>query len=198
MPPAMQEIPRIGVLGSGRGTNFKAILDAIEADELTCEPRIVISDVATAPILELGRAAGIRAEFVEPGPKKSRLSPEAERRVIELLEGASVDWVVLAGFMRLVGKRLLEAYEGRMVNIHPSLLPKFRGLEAWRQALEAGEEVTGCTVHYVDAGMDTGSIIAQAEVPVEEGDTPETLHARIQQAEHRLLPDALRMVFSRT
>jgi len=198
MPPAMQDFPRIGVLGSGRGTNFQAILDAVASGELGCEPRIVISDVKDSGILSLGREAGVCAEFVDPGSRRSRLSPEAEARVIELLLEERVDWVVLAGFMRLVGGRLLETFEGRMVNIHPSLLPKFRGLEAWRQALEAGETITGCTVHYVDAGMDTGSIIAQAEVPVEADDTPETLHARIQVAEHQLLPDALRMLFSRS
>ena len=152
---------------------------------------MVISDVATAGILELARSRGLRAEFVEPGRFKTKLEPEAELRLVELLQNAGAEWVVLAGYMRMIKPPLLEAFPRRIVNIHPSLLPAFPGLEAWRQALAAGVPETGCTVHYVDAGMDTGEIIAQRAVPVRPGDTAETLHARIQVAEHALYPEVL-------
>ncbi len=182
---------RLGVLGSGKGSNFRAIADAIARGELEAEVRMVISDVASAGILELARARGLRAEFVEPGRFKTKLEPEAELRVVELLQNAGVEWVVLAGYMRMIKPPLLEAFPRRIINIHPSLLPAFPGLEAWKQALAAGVPGTGCTVHYVDAGMDTGEIIAQRAVPVLPGDTAETLHARIQVAEHALYPAVL-------
>ena len=182
---------RLGVLGSGKGSNFRAIADAIARGELDAEVCVVISDVASAGILELARARGLRAEFVEPGRFKTKLEPEAEQRVVELLQSAGVEWVVLAGYMRMIKPPLLEAFPRRIVNIHPSLLPAFPGLEAWKQALAAGVPETGCTVHYVDAGMDTGEIIAQRAVPVLPGDTAETLHARIQGAEHALYPVVL-------
>ena len=183
---------KLGVLGSGKGSNFRAIAEAIARGELEAEVRIVISDVASAGILELARARGLRAEFVEPGRFKTKLEPEAELRVVELLKGAGVEWVVLAGYMRMIKPPLLAAFPRRIINIHPSLLPAFPGLEAWQLALAAGARETGCTVHYVDAGMDTGEIIAQRTVPVLAGDTPETLHARIQAAEHALYPAVLR------
>ncbi len=182
---------KLGVLGSGKGSNFRAIADAIARGELDAEVRVVISDVASAGILELARARGLRAEFVEPGRFKTKLEPEAELRVVELLQNAGVEWVVLAGYMRMIKPPLLAAFPRRIINIHPSLLPAFPGLAAWRQALAAGVGETGCTVHYVDAGMDTGEIIAQRAVPVLPGDTAETLHARIQIAEHALYPAVL-------
>mgnify|MGYP005866815363 CR=1 FL=1 len=196
MPRAMSETPRVGLLGSGRGTNFQALLDAQRRGALDCRFAVVLSDVRDAPILDLARQAGIPCEHVPPGPRRSRLSDEAEARFVASLRQHQVDWVVLAGFMRLVGPGLIDAFPGRIINVHPSLLPKFRGLEAWRQALEAGETRTGCTVHYVEAGMDTGTVIAQAEVPIEPGDTPEALHARIQLAEHQLLPATLQKLLS--
>ena len=182
---------RLGVLGSGKGSNFRAIAEVIARGELDAEVRVVISEVASAGILELARARGLRAEFVEPGRFKTKLEPEAERRVVELLQDADVEWVVLAGYMRMIKPPLLAAFPRRIINIHPSLLPAFPGLEAWRQALAAGVGETGCTVHYVDDGMDTGEIIAQRAVPVLPGDTAETLHARIQVAEHALYPEVL-------
>lgn len=185
---------KLGVLGSGKGSNFRAIAEAIAHGELAAEVRVVISDVASAGILELARARGLRAEFVEPGRFKTKLEPEAELRVVELLQSAGVEWVVLAGYMRMIKPPLLAAFPRRIINIHPSLLPAFPGLEAWRQALAAGVRETGCTVHYVDAGMDSGEVIAQRAVPVLDGDTPETLHARIQVAEHALYPEVLRGV----
>ena len=182
---------KIGVLGSGKGSNFAAIARAIDAGELDAEVRIVISDIETAGILDLARSRGIRAEFLEPGRFKTKLEPEAEARLVALLQEAGVELVVLAGYMRMIKAPLLEAFPKRIINIHPSLLPQFPGLAAWKQALEAGAERTGCTVHFVDSGMDTGPIIAQREVPVLPGDTAETLHARIQTAEHTLYPEVL-------
>jgi len=182
----------LGVLGSGKGSNYRAIQEAIDRGELNAEVRIVLSDVESAGILGFARDRGIRAEFIAPGTLRSRLDPETEAKVVKLLQGAQVDLVVLAGYMRLVKQPLLEAYPRRIINIHPALLPKFPGLESWKQALTAGETTAGCTVHYVDAGMDTGEILAQSEVPILPGDTPESLHARIQIAEHQLYPEVIR------
>lgn len=186
----MQKL-RLGVLGSGKGSNFRAILEAIAAGRLEAEVVLVVSDVEGAGILRLAEEAGIATATVLDPRYKTRLSPETEAELVGRLQTAGVDLVVLAGYMRLVKAPLLEAFPHRIINIHPSLLPKFPGLEAWRQALEAGEPSTGCTVHYVDAGMDTGEIIAQAEVPVLPGDTAESLHERIQVAEHKLYPEVI-------
>jgi len=182
---------KLGVLGSGKGSNFKAIAEAIDAGRLNAEVRIVLSDVENAGILDYARAHGIRAEFIAPGRFRTKLEPEAEARLVGLLQEAEVELVVLAGYMRMIKAPMLEAFPNRIVNIHPSLLPKFPGLASWKQALDAGAAVTGCTVHYVDGGMDTGPILAQSEVPVLPGDTAESLHARIQVAEHALFPAVL-------
>ena len=182
---------RLGILGSGKGSNFRAIADAIAAGKLDAEVRIVLSDVETAGILALSRERKIRAEFVAPGQFKTKLEPEAEQRVVALLREAGVEFVVLAGWMRMIKAPLLEAFPRHIINIHPSLLPAFPGLEAWKQALAAGAQETGCTVHYVDSGMDTGEIIAQSRVPILPSDTPEEVHARIQVAEHDLYPAVL-------
>lgn len=182
---------RLGVLGSGKGSNFRAIADAIAAGKLDAEVRIVISDVEGAGILALARERGMRAEFVAPGRFKTKLEPEAEARVVSLLKEAEVELVVLAGYMRMIKAPLLGAFPRRIVNIHPSLLPAFPGLEAWTQALAARAPETGCTVHYVDAGMDTGDVIAQRRVPVLASDTAESLHARIQVQEHEVYPEVI-------
>jgi phosphoribosylglycinamide formyltransferase-1 len=182
---------RLGILGSGKGTNFEAIARAIEEGRLSAEVRLVISDVPTAPILEKARALGVPAQALPPSRYKTRLEPEIEARLAQMLGDAGVELLVLAGYMRMLKAPLLERFHGRIVNIHPSLLPAFPGLEAWRQALEAGVSWTGCTVHWVDAGMDTGEIIAQGWVPVVLGDTPESLHERIQVAERGLYPEVL-------
>jgi len=182
---------KLGVLGSGKGSNFRALADAIADGRLEAEVHIVLSDVEDAGILALARARGIRAEFIPPGRFKTKLEPEAEARVVSLLREAGVEWVALAGYMRMLKAPLLAAFGGRIVNIHPSLLPQFPGLEAWKQALVAGVSETGCTVHLVDAGMDTGAILAQRRVPVLPGDTAESLHARIQEQEHALYPEVL-------
>jgi phosphoribosylglycinamide formyltransferase-1 len=179
---------KLGVLGSGKGSNFRAIADAIAAGSLDAEVRIALSDVENAGILALARERKIRAEFVAPGKFKTKLEPEAEQCVVALLREAGVQLVVLAGWMRMIKAPLLDAFPRRIINIHPSLLPAFPGLEAWKQALAAGVKETGCTVHYVDSGMDSGEIIAQSRVPVLAGDTPEELHARIQVAEYQLYP----------
>lgn len=181
----------LGVLGSGKGSNFAAIQRSIEAGELNAEVRIVISDVANAGILDLARSKGIRAEAITPGKFRTKLEPEIEAQIVEMLKSEKVDLVVLAGYMRMIKAPLLEGFPQRIINIHPSLLPKFPGIESWNQALVAGEIKTGCTVHFVDSGMDTGPIIAQSEVPILPDDTAETLHARIQVAEHALYPSVI-------
>jgi len=185
---------RLGILGSGRGSNFRAIHAAILRGEINAETAIVISDVESAVILDVARYFQVRAEHVPPGPYRTKLDPEAEQRVTALLTEARVNLVVLAGYMRMVKDPLLCTYSGRMINIHPSLLPAFPGLEAWKQALAAGASETGCTVHWVDRGMDTGPIIAQSKVPILDGDTPEVLHARIQKAEHLLYPEVVKKI----
>jgi phosphoribosylglycinamide formyltransferase-1 len=183
---------RFGVLGSGKGSNFRALAEAWRAGTLGCTPVIVLSDIETAGILGLAKEFGIPRHFVAPGPFRTKMSTEAEGEIVRLLEEAKVDFVVLAGFMRVIKEPLLRAFPGRILNIHPSLLPTFRGLEAWRQALEAGVPEAGCTVHLVDEGVDTGKILGQSRVPVLPGDTAETLHARIQLAEHELYPRIVR------
>jgi phosphoribosylglycinamide formyltransferase-1 len=182
---------RLGVLGSGKGSNFRAIREAIRTGRLDARVAIVCSDVVDSGILKLARDAGIATTWIEEKRFKTRLSRECEEDLVERLRSAGVDLVVLAGYMRMLKAPMLEAFPRRIINIHPSLLPKSPGLEAWRQALEAGETVTGCTVHFVDEGMDSGEIIAQAEVPILPGDTPESLHARIQEAEHQLYPECI-------
>jgi phosphoribosylglycinamide formyltransferase 1 len=181
----------IGILGSGKGSNCRALLEQMRVGTLRAEARLIVSDVFDAGILEIAREFGIPNAYLPPGPFRTRLSPESEAELVRQLRDAAVEMVALAGFMRVVKEPLLEAFPRRIINIHPSLLPKFPGLEAWKQALNAGVPVTGCTVHYVDAGVDTGEIIAQREVPILPNDTPETLHARIQQAEHALYPEVL-------
>lgn len=182
------DLPRFGVLGSGKGSNFRALAEAWRAGTLGAEPVIALSDIETAGILPLGREFGIRTQFVSAGPFRTKMSPEAEVELVRLLREAGVDFVVLAGFLRVIKEPLLQAYPGRILNIHPSLLPAFRGLEAWRQALDAGAKEAGCTVHLVDEGVDTGRILGQSRVPVLPGDTADSLHARIQAAEHELYP----------
>jgi phosphoribosylglycinamide formyltransferase-1 len=179
---------RVGVLGSGKGSNFVAIAKACAANPGRVEVALVLSDVSEAGILARAREFGIPGRFIPPGKFRTKLDDAAEAACIEALQGAGVDLVVLAGFMRILKGRLLKAFEQRVVNIHPSLLPSFPGLEAWNQALEYGVKVTGCTVHLVDQGVDTGPILAQEVVPVCDDDTAETLHARIQHAEHILYP----------
>lgn len=178
----------LGILGSGKGSNCRAILERIRAGTLPARACVVISDVLDAPILEIAREFSVPNAYLPPGNFRTRLEPNVEAELARMLQNADVDLVVLAGFMRVLKSPMLEAFPRRIINIHPSLLPKFPGLEAWKQALAAGESVTGCTVHYVDEKIDHGDIIAQREVPILPNDSSETLHARIQIAEHELYP----------
>lgn len=179
---------RLGVLGSGKGSNFVAIAEACAAGRIPAEVALVLSDVADAGILTHATQRGIPARYLAPGKFRTKLDDEAERAYVAALREAKVDLIVLAGFMRVLKGEFLRAFEGRIVNIHPSLLPSFPGLEAWKQALDHGVKVTGCTVHFVDAGVDSGAIIGQQTVPVLDDDTPATLHQRIHAAEHELYP----------
>jgi len=181
----------LGILGSGKGTNCRVILERIRSGLLPAEARVVISDVLDAPILDIAREFSIPNAYLPPGRFRTRLEPEAEMELVRMLRDAGVELVILAGFMRVLKSPMLEAFPRRILNIHPALLPKFPGLEAWKQALAAGEKVTGCTVHYVDEEIDHGDIIVQRKVPILPNDTPETLHARIQIAEHELYPAAI-------
>lgn len=181
----------LGILGSGKGSNCRAVLEQISSGNLEAEARLVVSDVFDAGILDIAREFGVANVYLPPGKFRTRLEPNVEMELVRLLKEAGVELVVLAGFMRLLKEPMLGAYPGRIINIHPSLLPKFPGIESWKQALDAGEKVTGCSVHYVDAGIDSGEIIAQRKVPVLPGDTPESLHARIQVAERALYPEVI-------
>ena len=182
---------RLGVLGSGKGSNFVAIANAVAAGKIPADVAVVLSDVEGAGILAHARDRKIAAQFIPPGKFRTKLDEEAERAFVGALQAAKVDLIVLAGFMRVLKGEFLRAFEGRIVNIHPSLLPSFPGLEAWKQALDHGMKLTGCTVHFVDAGVDAGPIIGQQAVPVLDNDTPEMLHHRIQAAEHELYPKCI-------
>ncbi|MEO1857064.1 MAG: phosphoribosylglycinamide formyltransferase [Rubritalea sp.] len=187
----MSQTIKLGVLGSGSGSNMQAILDAIEAGTLDAEIVLVLSDNPDGYILERARKAGIPAEVIDCGAFKTKFPDERQSAVAAQLKEAGAELVCLAGFMRLVKQPMLDIFPERILNIHPSLLPAYPGLMAWKQAIEDGATESGCTVHYVDAGMDTGPIIKQAKVPVVAGDTAETLHARIQVKEHSLYPEVI-------
>jgi phosphoribosylglycinamide formyltransferase-1 len=184
---------RVGVLGSGSGTNCAAIMDACARGTLPAKVVLVLSDNVDAPILERARQRGLPAKFIGKSRFKTKLEPELEQHAVKLLQEADVDLVALAGYMRIVKAPMLAAFTGRTINIHPSLLPAFPGLHAWEQALRHGVKVTGCTVHFVNEGVDAGPIILQEAVPVLPGDTPQTLHQRIQVVEHKLYPEAVRL-----
>ena len=184
----------IAILGSGKGSNAQSIIDAIKAGTLNARIVCVLADVQDAFILDRARQNGIPAYYIDCAPFKTKLEGAAEQKVIDILKKHGADLIVLAGFMRMVKSGLLRAFPGKIINIHPALLPNFPGLHSWTQALDGGAKVTGCTVHFVDEGMDTGPIILQKEVPVLAGDTPESLHARIQVQEHIAYPEALRLI----
>jgi phosphoribosylglycinamide formyltransferase 1 len=181
----------LGILGSGKGSNCRAILEQIGAGKLPAEVRLVVADVFDAGILDIAREFGVPNVYLPPGHFRTRLEPNVEMELVRLLREAGVELVVLAGFMRVLKEPMLSAFPRAIINIHPSLLPKFPGIESWKQALAAGETVTGCSVHYVDAGIDSGEIIAQRKVLVLPGDTPESLHQRIQVAERALYPEVI-------
>lgn len=186
-----------GILGSGKGSNCRAILQSVRDGKLSGQPKVVISDILDAPILGVAREFGVPNAYLAPGHFRTRLEPRVEAQLIAMLREAGVEFVVLAGFMRVLKEQMLAAFPGRIVNIHPSLLPKYPGLRAWEQALAAGETVTGVTVHYVDEQIDHGTIITQQKIPVRADDTPQSLHTRIQEVEHALYPEALERVFKR-
>jgi len=193
----MKTIPRLAVLGSGKGSNFVALQEAILAGRLDALIALVISDLPDALILERARTFGLPTAVLPLSPFKTKLGPEGETALLELLREHRIDWVILAGYMRVVKDPLLDAFPNRIINIHPSLLPAFKGLHAWEQALNAGVKETGCSVHFVNREIDGGKIIAQRRIPVLPDDTAATLHARIQEAEHELYPAALAEVFRR-
>ena len=182
---------RLGILGSGKGSNCRAILEGIRNGSLSAEAGVVISDVLDAPILEIAREFSVPNAYLPPGHFRTRLEPNVEAELVRMLRDAEVELIVLAGFMRVLKAPTLEAFPRRIINIHPSLLPKFPGLEAWKQALAAGEALTGCTVHFVDEKIDHGDIIAQRQVPILPNDSAESLHARIQIAEYELYPEVI-------
>lgn len=173
---------------------MQAILDAIDADTLDARIAIVLSDNPDAFILERARQRGIETGVIDCRGFRTKFPEEAQAETAQRLKAAEVQLVCLAGFLRLVKRPLLEVFPGRILNIHPSLLPAFPGLESWKQALDAGAAEAGCTVHFVDEGMDTGPILLQEAVSILPDDTAESLHARIQRIEHRLYPAAIRKV----
>jgi phosphoribosylglycinamide formyltransferase-1 len=184
-------VKRVGVLVSGRGSNLQALIDAARRGELGGEIAVVVSNVESALGLERARRAAIPAIFRDHRGKKRE---DFDAEIVEILRAHHVDLVCLAGFMRLLSPVFVRAFPGRIVNIHPALLPAFPGLDAQRQAWEHGAKVSGATVHLVDEELDSGPIVAQEAVPVVSGDTPETLAARILEAEHRLYPRAVRLL----
>ncbi|PKM76530.1 MAG: phosphoribosylglycinamide formyltransferase [Firmicutes bacterium HGW-Firmicutes-15] len=183
---------KLAVLASGRGSNFLALWEAIQKGELDAEICLLISDKEEAPALGKAVDAGITALFIDPRGYQNREQYEAE--IVAQLVARNIDIVVLAGYMRLVGKVMLDAYKMRIVNIHPALLPSFTGLNAQQQALDYGVKVSGCTVHFVDEGMDTGPIIMQAVVVVYPNDNEDSLSARILVEEHRSYCQALQLL----
>jgi phosphoribosylglycinamide formyltransferase-1 len=189
----MSKMRRIGILLSGRGSNFQAIADSIDAGELDAEIAMVISNRADAPGIEIARTRGLDAVVL---PSKNLDREVYDRQVVAKLREKRAECVILAGYMRILSGFMLQAFPLRILNIHPSLLPAFPGLDAQHQAIEHGVKFSGCTVHFVDEGLDSGPIISQAVVPVLDNDTAETLAARILVEEHRIYPEAIALVLS--
>lgn len=187
---------RIGILISGRGSNMTALIEASRAGRLGGEVALVLSDKAEAPGLAKARELGVEARAMPPRRWRTKLDGDDAREYAAALEAAGVELVCLAGFMRVVKAPLLEAFPERILNIHPSLLPAFPGLDVQRRALEYGARYSGCTVHFVDASLDGGPIIAQRVVEVRDDDDAESLAARILEQEHRLYPEAVALVLS--
>ena len=182
----------VGVLVSGRGSNLQSIIDHVESGYLkNVKLSVVISDVKDAFALERAKMHGIDAVFIDPRAYASKMG--FEEKIIATLKSYNVDLVLLAGYMRILGSEVILAYRDRIMNIHPALLPSFKGLHGPRQALEYGVKVAGCTVHFVDEGMDSGPIILQSCVPVKDNDTESTLASRILEQEHRIFPEAVKL-----
>ncbi|QBG47164.1 phosphoribosylglycinamide formyltransferase [Verrucomicrobia bacterium S94] len=185
---------KLAIFGSGSGTNCQAIIDAVEAGTLNAEIRCVLADKEDAYILERARTHNIPAIYIDCAPFKTKLDGEAELFVLRTLKEHDVNFIALAGFMRIVKDGLLKAYEGRMINIHPSLLPSFPGLDGGKQAFEYGVKFTGCTVHFVDAGVDTGAIINQKIISIDDEDTLDTMMEKLHAQEHIAYPEALQWI----
>lgn len=182
---------KIGVLASGRGTNLQSIIDGIESGEIPAEIELVISDNQNAGALKRAEKHGIESSYIEPNDYKN--DKKFEAAMLEELAAKDVELVVMAGFMRLLSPYFISKYRNQIMNIHPSLLPAFKGLHAQKQALEYGVKIAGCTVHFADEGMDTGPIILQAAVEVKDDDTEDSLADRILEEEHRIYPKAIRL-----
>lgn len=189
----MTPFKKLGILLSGRGSNFEAIADSIQAGRLPAEIAVVISNRADAPGLDAARRRGLNAKLI---PSKGRQREDHDAEVVAALREAGVDFICLAGYMRLLSLGFIRAFPNRILNIHPSLLPAFPGLEAPKQAIEYGAKVSGCTVHFVDEHLDSGPIILQKTVPVLEGDDEHSLAARILEQEHVAYTEALRLLLS--
>lgn len=188
----VQGLPRLAILGSGLGSNARAILEAIRRGSLEAEVALVVSDCSDSGILSVAGEYGVTGLSLDPGTeKKGRLTDAALKELQDRLSAAGVDWVVLAGFMRILREPFLSAFPNRILNLHPSLLPSYPGADAVRRALEAGETETGCTVHLVDSGIDTGRILRQERIPIEPGDTVSRLIEKIHAAEHRIYPEVI-------
>jgi len=183
----------LGVLCSGRGSNLEAILQSCEQGRIAARVAVVISDNPEAYALERARRHGVPAVYIPPGKFRTKLEPEIEAQYVATLKVHKVDLVCLAGFMRIIKSTLIQAFPQRIINIHPALLPAFPGLHAQKQALDYGVKIAGCTVHFVDEGVDSGPIILQAAVPVLEDDDEETLAARILEQEHRIYSEAIQL-----
>lgn len=183
---------RLAVFASGSGSNFQALAEAIRDGGIPADIELVVCDNPSAYVLERAQALGVETYVIQPKHYPSREAYETQ--IIEELRGRGIEWIVLAGYMRLLTPVLVEPYYGRIINIHPALLPAFPGTRSVRQALDYGVKITGVTVHFVDLGMDTGPIIAQRAVEVQADDTEETLSARIHEAEHQLLPQVVRWI----
>jgi len=186
----------IAVLASGRGSNLEAIIKNIGNGTLKANLVCVISDNKDARALQITRDHGFKAIWLDPGPKKTWLLPEFEERYVQTLQEHNVDLVCLAGFMRIIKKPLLEAFKGKILNIHPALLPSFPGLDVQKKAIDYGVKFSGCTVHFVTEDVDAGPIVTQAAVPVLDDDTPDSLAARILKEEHRIYTEAINIILS--
>lgn len=191
----MKAKTKLAVFASGTGSNFVAIQAAIEQGELDAEVVLVVSDQANALVLDKAKAFGVETFVFDPKAFTNKAAFES--KIVEALHIKAVEGIILAGYMRLIGPTLLHAFEGRIINIHPSLLPSFKGLDAIGQAFEAGVKITGVTIHYVDAGMDTGRIIAQACVAIDGADTRAMLQTNIQQVEHKLYPETIQTLITK-
>ncbi|MDD3725626.1 MAG: phosphoribosylglycinamide formyltransferase [Candidatus Ratteibacteria bacterium] len=184
----------IGLLASGKGSNIQAIIEYIKTEGLSIKPGVVLTDNPSSGALEIAKREGIEHHCIPEKKYKTILSQKTEKEYVRVLKEYKVDLVCLAGFMRVIKEELLGSFTGRTINIHPSLLPAFPGLEAWKQALNYGVKFTGCTTHFVEADIDSGPIILQAVVPVLKDDTPETLHKRIQEKEHIIYPLTIKLI----